>query len=95
MRKKITQYTKYRNKLISKISSLKRKGLDVLIDTPLTEKQLRQKGVKGKELTNLTNAIKKTLKNFKKKCKREIENLTAMNIETIDIVAKGIYIPEE
>ncbi len=35
------------------------------------------------------------LKNFKKKCKREIENLTAMNIETIDIVAKGIYIPEE
>ena len=34
------------------------------------------------------------LKNFKKKCKREIENQTAMNIETIDIVAKGIYVPE-
>ena len=35
------------------------------------------------------------LRSFKKKCKREIENLTAMNIETIDIVAKGIYVPEE
>ncbi len=31
---------------------------------------------------------------FKKKCKREIENLTAMNVETIDIVAKGIHIPD-
>ena len=35
------------------------------------------------------------LRNFKKKCKREIENLTAMNIESIDVVAKDIYIPEE
>lgn len=35
------------------------------------------------------------LRNFKKKCKKEIENLTAMNIEAIDIVAKGIYVPEE
>lgn len=35
------------------------------------------------------------LRNFKKKCKKEIENLTSMNIEAIDIVAKGIYVPEE
>ena len=35
------------------------------------------------------------LREFKKKCKREIENLTAMNVETIDIIAKGIYVPEE
>ena len=35
------------------------------------------------------------LRSFKKKCKKEIENLTAMNIEAIDIVAKGIYVPEE
>jgi len=34
------------------------------------------------------------LRNFKKKCKREIENQTAMNIETMDIIAKGIYVPE-
>ena len=35
------------------------------------------------------------LKTFKKKCIKEIENLTAMNVEVIDIVAKGIHIPEE
>jgi len=35
------------------------------------------------------------LREFKKKCKREIENLTAMNVETIDIVAKGVYVAEE
>ena len=34
------------------------------------------------------------LRNFKKKCKKEIENLTAMNVEVIDIVAKGIYVEE-
>ena len=38
--------------------------------------------------------IVETLKDFKKKCKREIENLTAMNIENIDIIAKGIHVPE-
>lgn len=39
--------------------------------------------------------IVETLKDFKKKCKKEIENLTAMNIENIDIIAKGIHIPEK
>ena len=38
--------------------------------------------------------IVKCLKDFKKKTKREIENLTAMNVEVIDIIAKGIHIPE-
>lgn len=38
--------------------------------------------------------IVETLKDFKKKCKREIENLTAMNLENIDIIAKGIHVPE-
>ncbi len=35
------------------------------------------------------------LKNFKKKCIKEIENQTAMNVETMDIVAKGICMPKE
>ena len=35
------------------------------------------------------------LKHFKKKCKKEIENLTAMNVEVIDIIAKGVHIKEE
>ena len=39
--------------------------------------------------------IVETLKDFKKKCKREIENLTAMNVENIDITAKGIHVQEE
>ena len=38
--------------------------------------------------------IVETLKEFKKKCKREIENLTAMNVENVDITAKGIHVPE-
>ena len=39
--------------------------------------------------------ILEALKEFKKKCKKEIENLTAMNVENIDIVAKGIHVPEK
>ena len=39
--------------------------------------------------------IVEELKNFKKKCKKEIENQTAMNIDNLDVVAKGIYMPEE
>jgi uncharacterized alkaline shock family protein YloU len=35
-----------------------------------------------------------SLKEFKIKCKKEVENLTAMNVGNIDIVAKGIHIPE-
>lgn len=34
------------------------------------------------------------LRSFKRKCKKEIENLTAMNIEVIDIIAKGIHVDE-
>ena len=39
--------------------------------------------------------ILEALKEFKKKCKKEIENLTAMNVENIDIVAKGVHVPEK
>ena len=39
--------------------------------------------------------IVETLKDFKKICKREIENLTAMNVENVDITAKGIHVSEE
>ena len=39
--------------------------------------------------------ILEELQKFKKKCKKEIENLTAMNVEMIDIVAKGIYVSEK
>ncbi len=36
-----------------------------------------------------------SLNSFKKKCKKEIENLTAMNVERVEILAKGIYKQEE
>ena len=39
--------------------------------------------------------ILEELQKFKKKCKKEIESLTAMNVELLDIVAKGIYVPEK
>jgi hypothetical protein len=34
-------------------------------------------------------------KEFKDKVIKEIENLTSMNVESIDILIKGIYVPEE
>ena len=36
-----------------------------------------------------------SLQSFKKNCIREIENLTAMNVEMVDILAKGIEKPAE
>ena len=39
---------------------------------------------------NIYNALKE----FKIKSKKEIENLTAMNVGNIDILAKGIHLPE-
>lgn len=39
--------------------------------------------------------IVQCLGDFKKKCKREIENLTAMNVEKIEIIAKSIAVPED
>jgi len=35
------------------------------------------------------------LKDFKKKVKKEIEKLTAMNVDKVDVVAKGLYVPEK
>lgn len=36
-----------------------------------------------------------SLQNFKKKCIKEIENLTAMNVGNVQILAKGIQKPDE
>lgn len=38
--------------------------------------------------------IKETLTHFREKSIREIEKYTAMTVEKMDIVAKGIQIPE-
>lgn len=37
--------------------------------------------------------IQEVLKEFKEKARKEIENLTAMNVVSMDVVAKSVYIP--
>ena len=39
--------------------------------------------------------MQECLKELKDKARKEIENLTAMNVVALDVVAKSIYIPEE
>ena len=39
--------------------------------------------------------VKEILKDFKEKAKKEIENLTAMNVIELEIIAKSIYVPEK
>ncbi len=39
--------------------------------------------------------IQESLKEFKEKARKEIENLTAMNVIKMDVVAKSVYIPEK
>lgn len=39
--------------------------------------------------------VVESLKDFKIKSVKEIEQLTAMNVQKIEVVAKGIYVPEE
>ena len=39
--------------------------------------------------------VLESLREFKVKCKKEIEKLTAMNVEKVDVVAKGIQVMEE
>ncbi len=39
--------------------------------------------------------VPEALKDFKQKAIREIENLTSMNVASMDVVAKSIYIPKE
>ena len=38
--------------------------------------------------------IQESLKEFKEKARREIENLTAMNVVSLEVVAKSVHIPE-
>ena len=38
--------------------------------------------------------VKESMQEFREKCKKEIEKLTAMNVVKIDIMAKGIYMQE-
>ena len=37
--------------------------------------------------------IQETLKEFKEKARKEIENLTAMNVVSLEVIAKNVYVP--
>lgn len=52
-----TQYTKQRNRVIAYIRKLRKKGLEVDLYFP-TELELRKSGVKGTELAELTRKLK-------------------------------------
>lgn len=55
---KITAYTRNRNRVLRYIRSQRKKGYDIPYYFP-TELQLRKQGVKGSELTKLTNELKR------------------------------------
>ena len=38
--------------------------------------------------------LKEEIKEFKEKARKEIENLTAMNVEEFEVVVKNVYVPE-
>ena len=46
-------------------------------------------------IVNYGSNIIKGLSEFKEKSKKEIEKLTTMNVQKIDIIAKGIKMPEK
>lgn len=39
--------------------------------------------------------LRKDIKEFKEKARKEIEKLTAMNVEEFEVVVKGIYVPQK
>lgn len=61
-----TAYTRNRNRIMSYIRRQRKQGFDIPFYFP-TERQLRQTGVRGTELTKLTNELKKyTAKELKR-----------------------------
>ena len=70
-----------------------------------TEGEVKQPPKKKKfiQVYRPQNATSKEGKDFtkhgqtaqKEKARKEIENLTAMNVVSLDVVAKSIYFPEE
>lgn len=79
---KQSKYTFYRKKLLNKMNTLKKEGieLDLNVDTILTEKQLRKTGAKGKDITRQTRQLKYLLKNINEM--RAYSNITG-EIDTV------------
>lgn len=56
-----SNYNKYRSKILAEIRKQKKLGLEIELELPLTEKQLRQKGIRGQELRKETIRLKNML----------------------------------
>lgn len=56
-KKRVTAYTKNRNRILAYNRKLRKQGLDIGLYIP-TERELRQSGVKGRELASLTRTLK-------------------------------------
>lgn len=63
-KKKQSAYTRERNRLLAKIRYWNKQGYEVHITVPLTERQLRQEGIKGQDLRKQTDILKNQNKNF-------------------------------
>ena len=57
-RKKVSAYTRNRNRIMAYIRRQNKKGANINLQIA-TERQLRKQGVKGSQLTSLTNTLKK------------------------------------
>ena len=72
-RKKVSAYTRNRNRIMTYIRRQNKKGANINLQIA-TERQLRKQGVKGSQLTALTNTLKKLTP-------KKIQELSAFNVD--------------
>ncbi len=81
--RQIIEYMAYKNEGIYKLGKMRitkyEEGPSVYIEVSV---------VYGFNIINV-------LKEFKEKCIKEIEKLTAMNIKDFEIVARNVYVPQQ
>lgn len=65
MAKKKSQYTRYREAIRRQIASYRKKGYQTTLELPPTEHQLRQQGVRGRDLAKATSQLKNQLSDLR------------------------------
>lgn len=93
MSKRLSAYTRNRNRIMRYINTLKHKGYKVELNIP-TERQVKESGVTGKELTKLTRELKKitsnTLKEIAIEAKKDYDMNVAFNSSYSTIVIDNL-----
>lgn len=82
-RKRVSAYTRNRNRVMAYIRRHNKKGANINLQIA-TEAQLRKQGVKGSQLTALTNTLKKLTP-------KKIQELSAFNVD----VTTGVILNNE